>query len=140
MSNLVSTEFRLALLSSYFKGVAAPTTHYLHLFKDEANIVEATTMSEIAAFAQSGSGYVVKPLVIADWTVEAITGAIRARIADQSWAISADNWGTLRWGVVSDKADFSGKILLARDYGLGRNVTGVGSSVTVDDLSFQIAD
>lgn len=140
MANLASTELRTALLAAYFSAGAAPTNLYLHLFKDEANIVETTTMADIAAQVQTGSGYAVKTLAPADWTVEAGTGGIRARLTDQTWTTTADNWNTLRWAVISTKADFTGIILLARDYGTGKTVTGVGANVTVDDLFYQIND
>lgn len=140
MANLVSTELRTALLSAYFSAGAAPTNLYLHLFKDEANILEATTMADIAAQVQTGSGYAVKTIAPADWTVEPGVGGIRARLADQTWTTTADNWNTLRWGVISNQSNLSGTILLARDYGTGKTVTGVGANVTIDDLFFQIND
>jgi hypothetical protein len=140
MANLTSTELRTALLAAYFSAGAAPTNLYLHLFKDEANIVEATTMADIAAQVQTGTGYAVKTLAPADWTVEAGTGGIRARLTDQTWTTGADNWNTLRWAVISNQSNLAGTILLARDYGTGKTVTGVGANVTVDDLFFQIND
>lgn len=140
MANLVSQELRTAVLAAYFSGGAAPVNLYLHLFKDEANIVESTTMAGIAAQVQSGAGYAVKTLAPANWTVEPGTGGIRVRLVDQTWTTTLDNWNTLRWAVISDKADFTGTILLARDYGTGKTVTGVGANVTVDDLFYQIND
>lgn len=140
MANLVSQELRTALLAAYFSAGAAPTNLYLHLFKDEANITESTTMADIAAQVQTGSGYAVKTLAPADWTVEPGTGGIRARLADQTWTTTADNWNTLRWAVISNSSGLAGTILLARDYGTGKTVTGVGANVTVDDLFFQIND
>lgn len=140
MANLVSKELRTAILSAYFSAGAAPTNLYLHLFKDEANIVEATTMADIAAQVQAGSGYAVKTLAPADWTVEQGTGGIRVRLTDQSWTTTADDWNTLRWAVISNQANLAGTILLARDYGTGKTVTGVGANVTVDDLFYQIND
>lgn len=140
MANLVSQELRLAVLSSYFSGGASPTNLYLHLFKDEANIVESTTMAGIAAQVQTGGGYAVKTLAPANWTAELGTGGVRVRLVDQTWTTTVDNWNTLRWAVISDKADFTGTILLARDYGTGKTVTGVGANVTVDDLFYQIND
>ena len=140
MANLVSTELRTALLSAYFSAGAAPVNLYLHLFKDEANIVEATTMADIAAHVQAGSGYTVKTLVPGNWTVEAGSGGIRARLADQTWTTTADDWNTLRWAVISNQSNLAGTILMARDYGTGKTVTGVGANVTVDDLFYQIND
>ena len=138
--NLVSAELRTALLASYFSAGAAPTNLYLHLYKDEASIVEATIPADIAALEQTGGGYAVKTLAPADWTIEAGTGGVRARLADQTWTTTADDWNTLRWAVISTKADSTGTILLARDYGTGKTVTGVGANVTVDDLFYQIND
>lgn len=140
MANLASQELRTALLAAYFSAGAAPTNLYLHLFKDEANITETTTMADIAAHVQTGSGYAVKTLAPADWTVEAGVGGIRARLADQTWTTTADNWNTLRWAVISNSSGLAGTILLARDYGTGKTVTGVGANVTVDDLFYQIND
>lgn len=140
MANLVSQELRTALLSAYFSAGAAPVNLYLHLFKDEANILEATTMADIAAQVQTGGGYAVKTLAPSDWTVEPGSGGIRARLADQTWTTTADNWNTLRWAVISNQANLSGTILLARDYGTGKTVTGIGANVTVDDLFYQIND
>lgn len=140
MANLVSQELRTALLAAYFSAGAAPTNLYLHLFKDEANIVEVTTMADIAAQVQTGTGYAVKTIAPADWTVEPGTGGIRVRLADQTWTTVADNWNTLRWAVLSNSASLAGTILMARDYGTGKTVTGVGANVTVDDLFYQIND
>lgn len=140
MANLVSQELRTAVLAAYFSGGAAPTNLYLHLFKDEANITETTTMADIAGQVQAGSGYAVKTLAPADWTVEPGTGGIRVRLTDQIWTTTADNWNTLRWAVISNLSTLTGTILLARDYGTGKTVTGVGANVTVDDLFFQIND
>lgn len=140
MPNLVSQELRTAALSAYFNAGAAPTNLYLRLYKDEANIVEATTLGDISANEQTGGGYAVKTLAPADWTVEAGVGGIRARLADQTWTTTADNWNTLRWAVICTSADNTGTILLARDYGTGKTVTGVGANVTVDDLFYQIND
>lgn len=140
MANLVSKELRTALLGSYFSAGAAPVNLFLRLYKDEANIVEATTLADIAANEQTGGGYAVKTLAPADWTVEQGTGGIRARLTDQTWTTLVDNWNTLRWAVLSSTADNSGTILLARDYGTGKTVTGVGANVTVDDLFYQIND
>jgi hypothetical protein len=140
MANLVSTELRTALLAAYFSAGAAPTNLYLRLYKDEASITEATTLTDITANEQTGSGYAVKTLAPANWTVEAGTGGIRARLTDQTWTTTADNWNTLRWAVISTTADNTGIILLARDYGTGKTVTGVGANVTVDDLFYQIND
>lgn len=140
MANLVSKELRTALLASYFSAGAAPVNLYLRLYKDEANIVEATTLADIAANVQAGSGYATKTLAPSDWTVEEGTGGIRVRLTDQTWTTTADNWNTLRWAVISSTADNTGIILLARDYGTGKTVTGVGANVTVDDLFYQIND
>jgi len=140
MANLVSAELRTALLGAYFSAGAAPVNLYLRLYKDEANIVEATTLGDIAIHEQAGSGYAVKTLAPGDWTVEPGTGGIRARLADQTWTTTADNWNTLRWAVLSTTPDNTGTILMARDYGTGKTVTGVGANVTVDDLFYQIND
>lgn len=140
MANLVSQELRTAILAAYFSAGAAPTNLYLRLYKDEANITEATTLTDIAALEQTGSGYAVKTLAPADWTVEPGIGGIRVRLADQTWTTTADNWNTLRWAVISSTANNTGTILLARDYGTGKTVTGVGANVTVDDLFYQIND
>ena len=138
MANLVSEELRTGVLASYFSGGASPTNLYLRLYKDEANIIESTTLVDILAQEQSGSGYSVKTLAPANWTVEAGVGGIRVRLADQIWTTTADNWGTLRWAVISTTLDNSGQILLARDYGIQKTVTGIGANVTVDDLFYQI--
>ena len=140
MANLASKELRTAMMAAYFSAGAAPTNLYLHLFKDEANITETTTMADIAAMVQAGSGYAVKTLAPGDWTVEDGVGGIRARLADQTWTTTADNWNTLRWAVISNSSGLAGTILLARDYGTGKTVTGVGANVTVDDLFYQIND
>lgn len=140
MANLASKELRNALLAAYFRAGAAPTNLYLHLFKDEANIVEATVMADIAAQVQTGAGYAVKTIAPADWTVEDGVGGQRVRLTDQTWTTTADNWNTLRWAVISDQPTLAGAILLARDYGTGKTVTGVGANVTVDDLFYQIND
>ena len=140
MANLVSKELRTAALAAYFSAGAAPVNLYLRLYKDEANIVEATTLADISAHEQTGGGYAIKTLAPADWTVEQGTGGIRARLADQTWTTTTDNWNTLRWAVLSTTADNTGVILLARDYGTGKTVTGVGANVTVDDLFYQIND
>lgn len=140
MANLVSTELRSNVLAAYFNAGAAPTNLYLRLYKDEANILEATTLTDITALEQSGSGYAVKTLAPADWTVEPGTGGIRVRLTDQTWTTTADNWDTLRWAVISTTSDDTGQILLARDYGTGKTVTGIGANVTVDDLFYQIND
>lgn len=140
MANLVSKELRTAILASYFSAGAAPVNLYLRLYKDEANIVEATVLGDISANEQSGSGYSVKTLAPADWTVEPGTGGIRVRLTDQTWTTTADNWTTLRWAVLSTTVDNTGTILLARDYGTSKTVTGIGANVTVDDLFYQIND
>ena len=140
MANLVSKELRTALLGAYFSAGAAPVNLYLRLYKDEANIIEATTLTDITANEQTGGGYSVKTLAPGDWTVEQGTGGIRVRLSDQTWTTTVDNWNTLRWAVLSSTADNTGIILLARDYGTGKTVTGVGANVTVDDLFYQIND
>lgn len=140
MANLVSKEIRSAILAAYFSGGAAPVNLYLRLYKDEAPITEPTVLTDIAAFEQAGSGYAVKTIAPADWTVEEGVGGIRVRLKDQTWTTSADNWNTLRWAVLSTTANNTGIILMARDYGTGKTVTGVGANVTVDDLFYQIND
>lgn len=140
MANLVSAELRTAVLAAYFSGGAAPANLYLRLYKDEAAIVEATTLTDIAANEQTGSGYTLKTLAPANWTVEAGVGGIRVRLVDQVWTTTADNWNTLRWAVISSTSDNTGIILMARDYGTGKTVTGVGANVTVNDLFYQIND
>lgn len=140
MANLVSKELRNALLAAYFSAGAAPVNLFLRLYKDEANIVEATVLSDIASNEQAGAGYSVKTLAPADWTVEQGVGGIRVRLTDQTWTTTLDNWNTLRWAVLSTTANDTGIILLARDYGTGKTVTGVGANVTVDDLFYQIND
>jgi len=140
MANLVSKELRTAALAAYFSAGAAPVNLYLRLYKDEANIVEATVLGDISSNEQTGGGYAVKTLAPGDWTVEEGVGGIRARLTDQTWTTTADNWNTLRWAVLSTTADNTGTILLARDYGTGKTVTGVGANVTVDDLFYQIND
>lgn len=140
MANLISTELRTYMLSAYFAGGATPTQLYLRLYKDEASVVEQTSLTDIAMHEQPGSGYAVKTLNPADWTVEEGVGGIRARLTDQTWTTSADDWDTLRWAVIATSADDTGEILLARDYGTGKTVTGTGANVTVDDLFFQIND
>lgn len=140
MANLVSKELRTAVLGAYFSGGASPTNLYLRLYKDEANIIEATALTDIAANEQTGSGYAVKTLVPGNWTVSEGVGGIKVQLADQMWTTTADNWNTLRWAVISTTADNTGTILLARDYGSGKTVTGIGANVTVDDLFYQIND
>lgn len=140
MANLTSKELRTAMMASYFNAGAAPTNLYLRLYRDEANIVEATALTDIAANEQTGGGYAVKTLAPADWTVEEGVGGIRVRLTDQTWTTTADNWNTLRWAVICTSANNTGQILLARDYGTGKTVTGVGANVTVDDLFYQIND
>lgn len=140
MANLVSAELRDGILASFFAGGANPTQLYLRLYKDEANIVEATSLADIASQEQAGSGYAVKTLNMADWTVEAGVGGRRVRLADQTWTTTADNWNTLRWAVIATTSDNTGTILLAKDYGTGKTVTGVGANVTVDDLYYQLND
>lgn len=142
MANLVSKEIRTNLLGAYFSAGAAPVNLYLRLYKDEANIVEATNLSDLTMTAneQTGSGYAIKTLVPGDWTVSQGIGGIKAQLADQTWTTTADNWNTLRWAVISTTADNTGTILLARDYGTGKTVTGIGANVTVDDLFYQIND
>lgn len=140
MANLVSQELRTGVLASYFSGGGVPVNLYLRLYKDEASIIEATTLADIAALEQTGGGYAVKTLAPADWTVEPGTGGIRVRLTDQTWTTTADNWNTLRWAVISTTANNTGTILVARDYGTGKTVTGVGANVTVDDLFYQIND
>jgi len=140
MANLVSKELRTAALAAYFSAGAAPTQLFLRLYKDEANVIEATTLADIAANEQAGGGYAVKTLAPADWTVEEGVGGIRVRLTDQTWTTTADNWNTLRWAVLATTANNAGTILLARDYGTGKTVTGIGANVTVDDLFYQIND
>lgn len=140
MADLISTEVRNAMLAAYFAGGATPTQLYLRLYKDEASITEVTVLADTSAHEQPGSGYEVKTLNPADWTIEPGTGGSRARLSDQTWTTTADDWGTLRWAVISTSADDTGDILLARDYGTGKTVTGIGANVTVDDLYFQIND
>lgn len=140
MANLTSKEMRTAMLSAYFNAGAAPTTLYLRLYTDSAGITESTTLTDIAAHEQTGGGYAVKTISPAAWTVEEGAGGIRARLADQTWTTTADNWGTLRWAVITDGPGNTGNILLARDYGTGKTVTGIGANVTVDDLFYQIND
>lgn len=140
MANLTSKELRTAMMAAYFSAGASPTNLYLRLYKDEANIVEATVLTDIAANEQTGGGYAVKTLAPADWTVEEGVGGIRVRLTDQTWTTTADNWNTLRWAVICTSANNTGQILLARDYGTGKTVTGVGANVTVDDLFYQIND
>jgi hypothetical protein len=140
MANLVSKELRTAALAAYFSAGAAPVNLYLRLYKDEANIVEATVLGDISTYEQAGGGYAVKTLAPADWTVEQGIGGIRVRLADQTWTTTIDNWNTLRWAVLSTTLDNTGTILMARDYGTGKTVTGVGANVTVDDLFYQIND
>jgi len=140
MANLVSQELRTGILASYFSGGAAPVSLYLRLYKDEAAITEATTLTDIAANEQTGSGYAAKTLAPADWTVEVGVGGIRVRLTDQTWTTTVDNWNTLRWAVISTTLNNTGNILVARDYGTGKTVTGIGANVTVDDLFYQIND
>lgn len=140
MANLVSKELRTALLGAYFSAGAAPVNLYLRLYKDEANIIEATVLGDIASNEQTGGGYAVKTLAPGDWTVEQGVGGIRVRLTDQTWTTTLDNWLTLRWAVLSTTANDTGTILMARDYGTGKTVTGVGANVTVDDLFYQIND
>lgn len=140
MANLVSKELRTAILQSYFNRSAAPVNLYVHLFQDAAPIIETTTMASLSIYVQTGSGYAPKVIGSADWTVEQGTGGTRARLADQTWTSTADNWGTLRWAVISDQPDYSGQVLLARDYGTGKSIYGVGANITVDDLFYQLND
>lgn len=140
MANLVSKEMRTAMLGGYFAAGVIPTNLYLRLYKDEANIVEGTTLTELTALEQTGGGYAVITLTPADWTVESVASGVRVLLKDQTWTTTADNWNTLRWAVLSSTADDTGVVLMARDYGAGKTVTGVGANVTVDDLFYQIDD
>jgi hypothetical protein len=140
MASIVSQEIRDGMLKAYFQGVAAPTQLFLRLYTDNANIVEATTLSDIASLEQTGSGYAVKTLTAADWTVQAGTGGWQVVLTNKTWTTTADNWGTLRWAVIATTADNTGTILLAKDYGTGKTVTGVGANVTIDHLYYQIND
>lgn len=156
MANLVSQTFRSNLLAAYFSGGAVPTTFKIRLFKDNANIIEGTTVASLLTvarggsvpdntpvadqFEQTGGGYDFKELTPAMYTVEAGVGGIRVRLADQTWTTTADDWGTLRWAVITTVVGGTEVILLAKDYGTGKTVTGVGANVTVDDLFFQIND
>lgn len=140
MADLVSQELRTKMLAAYFAGGETPTQLFIRLFKDEASINEATVLADISAHEQSGSGYSVLTVNPADWTVESGTGGIQARLDDQTWTTTADDWGTLRWAVIATTADDTGDILLARDYGTGKTVTGVGANVTIDDLFFKMND
>lgn len=140
MANFVSKSLRSHMLTAYFAGGGTPVNLYLRLYKDEAAITEGVSLASITSHEQSGSGYSVKTLAPADWTVEPGTGGARARLKDQIWTTTADDWGTLRWAVLSTTADNTGEILMARDFGTGKTVTGVGANVTVDDLFYQIND
>ena len=140
MANLLSSELRDGILAAYFAGGATPTHLFLRLYKDEPNILEATTLADIASQEQAGSGYAPKTLNMADWVVEPGAGGRRVRLADQTWTTTADNWNTLRWAVISTTADNTGTILLAKDYGTNKTVTGVGANVSVDDFFYQLND
>jgi hypothetical protein len=140
MASFVSQELRDGMLKAYFKGTAAPTQLYLRLYTDNANIAEATVLTDIASLEQAGSGYAAKTLTAANWTVQAGTGGWQVVLANQTWTTTADNWGTLRWAVITTTADNTGSILLAKDYGTGKTVTGVGANVTISQLYYQIND
>jgi hypothetical protein len=140
MASFVSQELRDGMLKAYFKGTAAPTLLYLRLYTDNANIVETTSLADIASLEQAGSGYAAKTLTASDWTVQAGVGGWQVILANQTWSTTADNWGTLRWAVLSTAADNTGSILLAKDYGTGKTVTGTGASVTISNLYYQIND
>jgi hypothetical protein len=140
MANLVSQELRDGMLKAYFKGAAAPSQLYLRLYTDDADITESTALSDISSKEQAGSGYAVKTLSASDWTVQAGNGGWEVVLKDQTWTTSADNWGTLRWAVLATSSDNSGSILLAKDYGKGKTVTGTGANVTVSQLYYQIND
>lgn len=138
MPNLVSAELRTAMLSSYFRAEASPTSLYLRLYKDDANILEATSLTDIAAYEQTGGGYTVKTIPASAWTVSEGVNGIKAQMTDQTWTTTNDFWVGLRWAVICTTSDNTGTILLARDYGIGKTVTGIGANVTVDDLFYQI--
>jgi hypothetical protein len=140
MASFVSQELRDGMFKAYFKGVAAPAQLYLRLYTDNANIVETTTLTDIASLEQMGSGYTAKTLTAANWTVKAGTGGWQIILNDQTWTTTADNWGTLRWAVLATTADNTGSILLVKDYGTGKTVTGVGAYVTISQLYYQIND
>jgi hypothetical protein len=140
MASIVSQELRDGILKAYFTGGATPTQLYLRLYTDNANIVEATVLTDISSQEQAGSGYAVKTLNAADWTVQAGTGGWQVVLTNKTWTTTADNWGTLRWAVIATTADNTGNILLAKDYGTGKTVTGVGANVTIDHLYYQIND
>jgi hypothetical protein len=156
MANLVTQTFRSNLLAAYFSGGAVPTTFKIRLFKDSANIIEGTSIASLLTvadggvvpdntpvadqFQQTGGGYAPKTITPVDYTVEAGVGGIRVRLEDQTWTTTADDWGTLRWAVITTVVGATETILLAKDYGTGKTVTGVGANVTVDDLFFQIND
>lgn len=142
MANLVSQELRTVVLGSYFVGTGSAANLYLRLYKDEANIVESTTLASLTTDGreQTGGGYAVKTLAPGDWTVSTVAGGVKVQLVDQTWTTTADNWNTLRWAVICTTPGDGGTILLARDYGTGKTVTGVGANVTVDDLFYQIND
>lgn len=147
MANLVSEELRTTLLASFFKGAGSPSNLYLRLFTDGADIVEGTTLASLTAagLEQAGGGYATKTLAASNWTVSTGVGGIKVQLDDQTWTTTADNWGTLRWGVICTGPEgvggggvYPNTILMARDYSTGKTVTGVGANVTVDDLFYQI--
>lgn len=140
MATFVSQELRDALLNSYFTGGARPTQLFLRLYTDNATITDTSTLADVSANEQVGSGYAVKTIAMTDWTVEADATGRRARMANKTWTTTADNWGTLRWAVICTSADDTGTILLAKDYGGGKTVTGIGANVTVDTLFYQLND
>ncbi len=146
MANVVSLELRTAILNAYFRRDTPLTTLYLRLFRSSAgSIDESTPLSALSTHEQNGTGYQMHILAPSDWTVSTPSnaGGVRATLANKSWTTAAGNptttpWGDLQYAVITDSADFTGNILLVRDYGTGKTVTGIGASVTIDNLYYQI--
>ena len=152
MANFVSQELRTAMLKSYFNRDIPATSLFLRLFTSSANFNEDTTLPMVATVGmeQRGTGYAPKELswnvpaapAQGDWTVSTVLGGVRVTLKDQTWTTAEGiAWGDLQYAVLTDSLGFiTGSILMVRDYGSGKTVTGIGATVTVDNLYYQIND
>ena len=152
MANFVSQELRTAMLKAYFNRDTPATTLYLRLFRSTAAFNEDTTLALLSGMnhEQRGTGYTAKVLshnVLAagqesDWTVSTVPNlGVRVTLKDQTWTTAEGvGWDDLQYAVLTDTPSFTGTILMVRDYGAGKTVTGIGATVTVDNLYYQIND
>jgi hypothetical protein len=150
MANVVSQELRRSLLTAYFNKTLPSDTLFLRLYTSAAgDITETTSLASIAAFEQAGSGYTAKTLSPntnvpnPDWVIASTASGVRATLANKQWqtdAVTNAVWGDLRYAVITTSSGSQGDILLVRDYGPNKTVTGIGATVTVDNLYYQIND